>query len=253
VGSSRPYLRAVSTERTLLVVEDDRVINDAVTARLRSEGFRVVSVFDGPAAVEAAAQQRFDAVVLDLMLPGMGGLDVCRAVQADDPVPVLMLTARAGEADTLAGLDAGADDYLVKPFSPRELVARIRALLRRVERAEAGFAARRASTAALEVDGLRVDGAARTASIDARAVPLTRTEFDLLLALALDAGSVVSRERLLVDVWGWRHDAATLRAGGAARTVDSHVKALRGKIGATRIRTVHGVGYVLETAGENPR
>lgn len=221
------------------------MINDAVTARLRSEGYDVVAVFDGPAAVEAASGRRFDAIVLDVMLPGMSGLDVCRVVQTRYPVPVLMLTARASEADTLAGLDAGADDYLAKPFSPRELAARVRALLRRVDRAEANFALRRAASAVIEIGDLRVDGATRRAGVGGTFVSLTRTEFDLLLALALESGSVVSRQRLLVEVWGWRTGEAAAQGSGAGRTVDSHIKSLRSKIGAERIGTVHGVGYVL--------
>src|SRR5512134_2984869 len=121
--------------RRLLVVEDDRAIADAVVRRLRSEGYVVDAVHDGPAAVVAAGEVRYDAVILDVMLPGLDGLEVCRRIQETDPVPVLMLTARAEEADRLVGLAVGADDYVTKPFSPRELVARIAALLRRVERA----------------------------------------------------------------------------------------------------------------------
>jgi DNA-binding response OmpR family regulator len=231
----------VTGQPHILVVEDDRVINDAVTRRLRGEGYTVTAVFDGHAAVAAAAEHGFDAIVLDLMLPGLNGIEVCRAVQRRAPVPVLMLTARADEADRIAGLDAGADDYLVKPFSPRELVARVAALLRRVERAASLYAQRRDGAMRVELKGLRVDGAARTATVDGAAVPLTRTEFDLLLALALNAGRVVTRDRLLADVWGWETPTAA-----AGRTVDSHVKALRRKVGAERIRTVHGVGYAMD-------
>jgi DNA-binding response OmpR family regulator len=236
----------VNETRSLLVVEDDRAINDAVTLRLRSAGYEVVSVFDGPSAVAEAGRRRFDAVVLDLMLPGLGGIDVCRAVQAVDAVPVLMLTARADEADKLAGLDAGADDYLIKPFSPRELVARVNALLRRVDRAAVAFAARRAAQAVITVGALHLDGAARRVTVADQDVTLTRTEFDLLLALALEAGRPVSRERLLVEVWGWRDGDPAVHATGAGRTVDSHVRGLRAKIGGHRISTVHGIGYRLE-------
>jgi len=236
--------------RRLLVVEDDRAIADAVVRRLASEGYRVDVAHDGPAAVAAAERVRFDAVVLDVMLPGLDGLEVCRRIQARTPVPVLMLTARADEADRLVGLAVGADDYLTKPFSLRELVARIAALLRRVDRA--------ATLAVLAETGdgederlvagdLTIDVAARRVTVGAEEVHLTRTEFDLLTVLARRCGRVVERDRLLADVWEWDPVAAVRAAqGGAARAVDSHVKALRRKLGAHRIRTVHGVGYALE-------
>jgi DNA-binding response OmpR family regulator len=233
----------------LLVVEDDRAIADAVVRRLRSEGYTVDAVHDGPAAVTAAERTRYDAVVLDVMLPGLDGLEVCRRIQARAPIPVLMLTARDDEADRLVGLAVGADDYLTKPFSPRELVARIAALLRRVDRAAALAAALDAGDAdeRLVVGGLTIDVAARRVSVGAEEVHLTRTEFDLLAVLARRCGRVVERDRLLADVWEWDPVAAVRAAqGGAARAVDSHVKALRRKLGPERIRTVHGVGYALE-------
>jgi DNA-binding response OmpR family regulator len=234
--------------RRLLVVEDDRAIADAVVRRLRSDGYTVDAVHDGPAAVAAAARTRYDAVVLDVMLPGLDGLEVCKRIQARDPVPVLMLTARDEEADRLVGLAVGADDYLTKPFSPRELVARVAALLRRVDRAAqlvASSAEREEGV--VEAGGLAIDVGARRVSVGGDEVHLTRTEFDLLLALARRPGQVVDRDRLLTEVWDWP-DVASARAahGTAARAVDSHVKALRRKIGAARIRTVHGVGYAVE-------
>ncbi|MEV7430201.1 MULTISPECIES: response regulator transcription factor [unclassified Nocardioides] len=225
-----------SARRRVLVVEDDPVINQALADRLTAEGYDVVRAVDGPGGVAAYAEHAPDLVVLDLMLPGFDGHEVCRRIQADRPVPVLMLTARAEEADVLVGLAVGADDYLTKPFRMRELVARVAALLRRVERA-GELAGRRA----LEVGDLRVDAPARRVWRGQEEVRLTPTEFDLLLCLAATPGAVVTRERLLAEVWGW---------GGASgtRTVDSHVKGLRAKIGADRVRTVHGVGYALETA-----
>jgi DNA-binding response OmpR family regulator len=236
--------------RRLLVVEDDRAINDAVVRRLRSEGYQVDAVHDGPSAVAAAQTTRYAAVVLDVMLPGLDGLEVCRRIQATEPVPVLMLTARDEESDRLLGLAVGADDYLTKPFSPRELVARVAALLRRVDRA----ATLAASAAAIEraddpiaAGGLSIDVGARRVQVGDGEVHLTRTEFDLLLALARRSGQVVDRDRLLTEVWDWP-DLASARSahGTAARAVDSHIKALRRKIGADRIRTVHGVGYAVE-------
>jgi DNA-binding response OmpR family regulator len=220
----------------VLVVEDEPVINEAVADRLRAEGFSVEQAYDGPGAVERYAATRPDLVVLDVMLPGFDGLEVCRRIQAQHAVPVLMLTARDDEADILVGLAVGADDYLTKPFRMRELVARVRALLRRVERA-AELAARPA--ARLVVGDLVVDTGARRVVAAGEEVHLTPTEFDLLARLAAVPGDVLTRERLLADVWDWAEASGT-------RTVDSHVKALRAKIGADRVRTVHGVGYALE-------
>jgi DNA-binding response OmpR family regulator len=217
----------------LLVVEDDPVINQAVADRLRAEGYDVVRAADGPAALEAYAEHEPDLVVLDVMLPGLDGHEVCRRIQADRPVPVLMLTARAEETDVLVGLGVGADDYLTKPFRMRELVARVKALLRRVERASALVGER-----PLVVGDLRVEPAARRVWRGEEEVRLTPTEFDLLVCLAAARGAVVSREKLLAEVWGWPGASGT-------RTVDSHVKGLRAKVGADLVRTAHGVGYAL--------
>lgn len=223
----------------VLVVEDDPVINQAVTDRLVAEGYDVVRAWDGPGAVSAYAEHSPDVVVLDVMLPGYDGLEVCRRIQSDRPVPVLMVTARVDEADVLVGLGVGADDYLTKPFRMRELVARVAALLRRVQRA-ADLAAASAGSGPVVLGDLQVDEAARRVWRDGEEVALTPTEFDLLVCLATTPGAVVTRERLHAEVWGWPGASGT-------RTVDSHVKALRAKIGAERIRTSHGVGYALET------
>ena len=224
-----------SASRRVLVVEDDPIINQTVSDRLVAEGYDVVRAWDGPGAVAAYGEHAPDLVVLDVMLPGYDGHEVCRRIQADRPVPVLMLTARADEADVLVGLGVGADDYLTKPFRMRELVARVSALLRRVERATE-LAGRRA----LELGDLRVDGAARRVWRRGEEVRLTPTEYDVLLLLAATPGAVVSRERLMAEVWGWPGASGT-------RTLDSHMKGLRAKVGADLIRTVHGVGYALET------
>ena len=237
-----------SRDRRVLVVEDDTAIADAVRRRLESEGYTVDVVHDGQTAVETAEERAYDLVVLDVMLPRLDGIEVCRQVQARVPVPVLMLTARAEETDRLIGLAVGADDYLTKPFSPRELVARVAALLRRVDRA-AELAARRddgPGPAVLAVGGLQVDPAARRVQVDGEPVHLTRTEFDLLVLLAERPGAVLARERLLVQVWDWPEDDRSPARLRAARAVDSHVKALRRKLGPERIRTVTGVGYALE-------
>jgi DNA-binding response OmpR family regulator len=225
------------TARRILVVEDEPVINQAVTDRLRGSGYDVVQSWDGPGAVARFAEDEPDVVVLDVMLPGFDGHEVCRRIQAQRPVPVLMLTARDDEADILVGLGVGADDYLTKPFRMRELVARVAALLRRVDRA-AELAARPVT----DLGDLRVDVGSRRVSVSGDEVHLTPTEFDLLLCLAAAPGVVLTREHLYAQVWGWPGASGT-------RTVDSHVKALRAKIGADRVRTVHGVGYALETVG----
>ena len=228
------------SSRTVLVVEDDRTINDALAHRLRAEGYAVEQAFDGPTGVELARTIRLDVVLLDVMLPGLDGLEVCRRIQADRGVPVLMLTARDDEADILVGLGVGADDYLTKPFSLREVVARVAALLRRVERA-AALAAE--PPAVVTVGAVSIDAGTRRTTLAGERVHLTPTEFDLLFCLACEPGRVLTRERLLRDVWDW---GDAWGSPGAARTVDSHVKALRAKLGAARIRTVHGVGYALE-------
>ncbi|WP_320068975.1 response regulator transcription factor [Micromonospora sp. RTGN7] len=220
-------------ERRVLVVEDERTIAESVAARLRAEGFTVEIAGDGPGAVTRFRAWQPDLVVLDVMLPGFDGLEVCRRIQAERTVPVLMLTARDDETDLLVGLAVGADDYLTKPFSMRELAARVHVLLRRVERAAAG------GPATLTVGDIEINQAERRVLRAGVEVHLTPTEFDLLVHLAGRPRTVLPRERLLADVWGWADGAGT-------RTVDSHVKALRRKLGANLIRTVHGVGYALE-------
>jgi DNA-binding response OmpR family regulator len=171
-----------------------------------------------------------DAVVLDLMLPGFDGLEVCRQIQRDRPVPVIMLTARGSETDLVVGLEVGADDYLSKPFSMRELTARVRALLRRVERATHN------SDRVFSAGGVEVDVSRRRVRLGGEPVALTATEFDLLVYLLLSPGVVRTRDELLAEVWGYRD-------GSGTRTVDSHVRAVRRKVGADLIRTVHGIGY----------
>lgn len=225
----------------ILVVEDEPTIAEAVAARLRAEGFTVEIAGDGPAAVAAAQEHQPDLLVLDVMLPGYDGLEVCRRVQAQRPVPVLMLTARDDEMDKLVGLAVGADDYLTKPFSMRELVARVHALLRRVRRAaDLAEAARAGGTVATQVIGsVEIDEAQRRVRRAGADVHLTPTEFDLLVCLAARPGQVRTREQLLADVWDWADASGT-------RTVDSHVKELRRKLGTGVIRTVHGVGYAVE-------
>ena len=223
--------------RKILVVEDEALIADAVAARLRSEGYEVQSAADGPSGVEHARRWEPDLVILDLMLPGLDGLEVCRRIQKDRHLPVLMLTARDDETDLVIGLAVGADDYLTKPFSMRELVARVQALFRRLD-AMSGITAGRSIQLDDDID-IDVDG--RRVRQRGEVVHLTPTEFDLLVGLAEKPGRVLTRERLLADVWGYRD-------GSGARTVDSHVRALRRKLGDNVVRTVHGVGYALGEA-----
>ena len=220
--------------RKILVVEDEALIADAVAARLRSEGYEVQLAADGPSGVDHARRWEPDLVILDLMLPGLDGLEVCRRIQKDRHLPVLMLTARDDETDLVIGLAVGADDYLTKPFSMRELVARVQALFRRLD-ALAGITAGRSIR--LD-DDIEIDVDSRRVRQRGEVVHLTPTEFDLLVGLAEKPGRVLTRERLLADVWGYRD-------GSGARTVDSHVRALRRKLGDNVVRTVHGVGYAL--------
>ena len=228
--------------RRILIVEDEPVINGAVTDRLAAAGYDVVRAWDGPGAVAEFTANHPDLVILDVMLPGFEGHEVCRRIQVVRPVPVLMLTAGDDESDILVGLAVGADDYLTKPFRMRELVARVAALLRRVDRASE-LATALANPGAADLGDLRIEAGARRVWSGDDEVHLTPTEFDLLLCLAASPGVVLTRERLLAEVWGWPGAPGT-------RTVDSHVKALRAKIGADRVRTVHGVGYALETGAD---
>ena len=218
--------------RTIVLVEDEETIAGAVAARLRAEGFTVEVAGDGPGGVELCRRVAPELVILDLMLPGFDGIEACRRIQAERPVPVLMLTARASETDVLVGLGMGADDYMTKPFSVRELVARVHAILRRAARSAA-------EADRVVVGGIEIDVAGHRVRRDGAEVELTPTEFELLRHLAGRPGVVCSRERLLAEVWG--HPDGT-----GPRTVDSHVASLRRKLGSGLIRTSHGVGYALE-------
>jgi DNA-binding response OmpR family regulator len=229
--------------RRILVVEDEEAIAEAVGARLVSEGYDVRVVHDGPEALRATALERPDLVVLDLMLPGMDGLEVCREIQRDEWIPVLMLTARTDEADKVAGFAVGADDYLTKPFSLRELAVRVRAILRRMERIQGV----KSGDAVTRFD-LTVDPARRRVMKGDEEIALTPLEFEILHALIRNPGVVLGRDELMERVWGYRD-----YAGG--RVVDSHVARIRRKLaddaGEPRyIRTVHGVGYAFLEDGD---
>lgn len=230
-----------STESRILVVDDDPTVAEVVTGYLERAGHAVDLAADGPAALRAATQHRPDLVVLDLMLPGMDGLEVCRRLRATAPVPVIMLTARGDEDDRILGLEIGADDYVTKPFSPRELVLRVESVLRRARTAPARPGPR------ISRSGIALDPAARTASKDGHELALTLREFDLLAYLLARPGEAISRERLMHEVWGWEF--------GDLSTVTVHVRRLRGKIETdpakpVLIRTVWGVGYRFEAEAE---
>lgn len=220
----------------ILLVDDEPNIIELASMYLRQDGFRVISAGDGLAALERAAQDRPALMVLDLMLPRLDGWEVCKRIRAESDLPILMLTARDEDIDKIVGLELGADDYLTKPFNPRELIARIKAILRRT-------APRRAvglDDRPLRVGNLVIDPARRVVLVGDRPVDLRAKEFDLLLALADNLGIVLSRERLLDIVWGFDFY-------GQTRTVDVHIAHLRTKLaGSTaEIETVWGVGYKL--------
>jgi len=219
----------------VLVVDDEKDITALVAYHLEREGFRVLQAYDGFQALEMVKRERPNLLVLDLMLPQMSGLDVCRRLRKEPDtarLPILMLTAKAEETDKVLGLELGGDDYLTKPFGPRELVARVKALIRRSEEPQGDEVV---AAGALEIDLARY-----TVSIRKRAVELTAKEFDLLKALILAKGRALTREHLLDRVWGY-DQASEIES----RTVDVHVRRLREKLGseAKRIVTVKNVGY----------
>ncbi len=220
---------------TVLLVEDERDIADLVRYHVERAGMRFVHAADGAAALRLARAEQPDLVILDLLLPGLDGLEVCRQLRRDAltrRLPIIMLTARGEEVDRVVGLELGADDYIVKPFSPRELVARIRAVLRRSEAPS--------PPAGRATGDLRVDEARHAVTVGGQPVELTAKEFGLLAALMRADGRVLSRDQLLETVWGYANAAEI-----ESRTVDVHVRRLRGKLGpeARRIVTVKAVGY----------
>jgi len=219
----------------ILVVEDERPILELVTAYLRNEGYQVFTAQDGPAGLKAARTLKPDLLVLDIMLPGMDGLELLTRLRRESDAYVILLTARSEETDKIVGLSMGADDYLTKPFSPRELVARVKAALRRLR-----SGGRAAAAPTLAFHHVRIDTGRRQVWVDDEPVELTTTEFDLLRTLAEHRSLVLSREQLLEQVWG--HDFY-----GEERVVDVHIGHIRQKLGDDRfIVTVRGVGYRFE-------
>ena len=243
---------------TVLVVEDEKTLLETLAYNLVRQGYKVLTATDGNEALETARREQPDLVVLDIMLPGIDGFEVCRILRKEMSVPILMLTARDEEVDKIVGLEMGADDYMTKPFSMRELLARVKALLRRVriireelavQEESAGAAALAAATdnATVEVEetmtfgNLEIDQGRREMRVDGEPVRLKLKEYELLVFLARNRGIALSRDLILDRVWGWEHD-------GSSRTVDVHIRWLREKIepqpsNARRIITVRGIGY----------
>jgi DNA-binding response OmpR family regulator len=237
----------------ILIVEDEPVLLETLEYSLERQGYEVVTSINGLKALSVARQERPDAIILDIMLPGMDGLEVCRILRQEMSVPILMLTARTDEIDKVVGLEVGADDYMTKPFSMRELLARVKALLRRVRLIQEELAEQAGSgeedmtwqrTPLLSFGALAIDVDQRRVLLSGNEVALKPKEFDLLVFLARHKGIVLSRDLMLERVWGWSY-------GGGSRTVDVHVRWLREKIEADpsqpmRIVTVRGVGYRFE-------
>ena len=228
---------------TILVVDDEKNIVKLARLYLSNEGFRVEAAYDGAQALEKARTVRPDLIVLDVMMPEMDGLSVCRELRKTSNVPIIILTARGDDVDRVVGLEIGADDYVTKPFNPRELVARVKAVLRR-SRQEVPV------QAVLEVDGLRLDADRREVTVEGKPITLRAKEFDLLSAFMRYAGIVLDRERLLQLVWGADYY-------GDTRTIDVHVAWLRERLSGAKhvkIQTVWGVGYklVVDADAEKP-
>ncbi len=218
---------------TVLVVDDERNIVQLIRLYLSNEGYDVQAAYGGQEALDKAQKGRVDLIILDLMMPGVDGLEVCRRLRRQSDVPIIILTARGEDVDKIVGLELGADDYMTKPFNPRELTARVKAVLRRY-RPEAK------TETEIQVGDLHIDVARREASVAGRLLELRAREFDLLVAFARNPGIVLPREKLLSEVWGYDFL-------GDSRTIDVHVTWLREKLaGSTaQIRTVWGVGYKL--------
>ena len=228
--------------RTILVVDDEPTVRETLAENLQREGYRVVTASDGREALARFRGERPDLVILDVMLPELSGVEVCRIIRAESAVPILMLTAKDAEIDTVVGLEVGADDYVTKPFSLRELLARVRALLRRLEQQ-----AVEAPPAVIDLGSVQVDLAGHRLLRDGHAVAIKPKAFDLLAFLVRHPGQVFTRDQLLEHVWGYDY-------AGETRTVDVHMHWLRTDIEAdtghpTFLQTVRGVGYVFRRPG----
>jgi DNA-binding response OmpR family regulator len=229
----------------VLVVEDDSTLLGVIKYNLVKEGYTTITASDGVQAIEAARKEHPDIIILDIMLPKLDGLEVCRILRHESNIPIIMLTARSEEIDKVVGLEIGADDYMTKPFSVKELMARIKALLRRTEMAgqKSGYSAA-ADLSVIKAGEFEIDVERHTASRRGAAIELTPKEFDLLACLMRNRGRVMSRDHLLEKVWGYDFD-------GDSRTVDVHIRWLRGKIEDDAAKPIHlitvrGIGYKFE-------
>lgn len=218
-------------EKSILLVEDEKSIARFVELELKHEGYDVTVCYDGRSGLEAALEKEFDVLLLDVMLPELNGIEVCRRVRAQSSVPILLITARDAVMDRVAGLDAGADDYLVKPFAIEELLARIRSALRRTTTSTEHHDT-------LAFKNILLDETAYTATVNGEPIRLTKTEFDLLHLLMRSKNKVCTREIILENVWGYNTDVET-------NVVDVYIRHLRAKLPANTIETVRGVGYVI--------
>ena len=231
-------------ESKILIVEDDRTLLDVLKYNLAKDGYEVVGAVDGIQALELARSEKPDLIILDIMLPKLGGFEVCRVLRKEMTVPILMLTAKVDEIDKVVGLEIGADDYMTKPFSLRELVARIRAMLRRAEMLKQETLSKETISPAIKIADLTIDFARHQAFLGGSVLPLSPKEFELLAFLARNRGRAFTRDYLLEKVWGYDYT-------GDTRTIDVHVRWLRQKIEADpphpqRLLTVRGLGYKLE-------
>ncbi len=232
-------------ERTILVVEDDMTLLDVLKYNLVQEGYSVLTATDGTEAIARAQQENPDLIILDIMLPNINGLEVCRIIRSKMTVPILMLTAKTEEIDKVVGLEVGADDYMTKPFSMRELLARVKAMLRRADMIDQEpIVDKEVSSGTIKVDQLEIELRSHQVKLDGKAIDLSRKEYDLLVFLVKNRNHVFSRDHLLSKLWGYDY-------AGGTRTVDVHIRWLRQKIEADSahpryLRTVHGVGYKFE-------
>ena len=220
----------------ILIADDEQVVHESLGIYLKAEGFETIDVFDGQQAIDALSSE-VALCVLDIMMPNMSGIDACKEIRRTSKIPIIMLTAKGEEIDRILGLELGADDYIVKPFSPREVVARIKAVLRRTNEQKAG------DSDAIVHDGLVIDIKSYTVTLDNHPVICTPKEIEILYLLASNPGHVFTREQLLNKVWGYDY-------AGETRTVDTHIKRIRAKLDNTgknwSIKTIYGVGYKFE-------
>ena len=225
----------METRPRILICDDSVAVHESISAYLGAENMEYDSAYDGEEALRKAGSGRYDLIILDIMLPGMLGTDVCREIRRESDVPILMLSARSEELDRILGLELGADDYVTKPFSPREIVARIRTILKRTKPRE--------ENGKITLGGMTIDAQAYTVTVGGRPVELTARQVELLRCLAENAGRVLSREQLLNRVWGYDYY-------GDTRVVDTQIKRIRQKLPGEgvgfEIRTIYGVGYKLE-------